>query len=156
MPRAKESLKISVEQSTDDDIRTVVVKLAAPAKDFLLPDLLSDQGAIDSYEVALREAVKAATESYFRGSHDAVAAIAERKQTRQSIAPARAPKEPDAGKGMKGKREAAPEETATAPVSRAVPERVNGPAGHDSNGVPVVTETFIAMSVDESGRAPAS
>lgn len=128
MPRAKESLKISIEQSTDEDVRTVVVTLTAPARDFLLPDLLSDQGAIDPYEVALKEAVKAATESYLRMAQDAVAAIAERKQAQRSIAPSRAPKEPDAGKGMKAKREAAPEETAPAPVSRAIPERVNGPA----------------------------
>jgi hypothetical protein len=128
MPRAKESLKVDIEQSTEGDVRTVIVTLTAPAKDFLLPDLLSEQGAIDPYEVTLREAVKVATESYLRGAQDAVAAIAARKQGSQVSAPARGPKEPDGGKGAKPKREATLEEMASAPVSRPVPERVNGPA----------------------------
>src|SRR5262245_52804316 len=128
MPRAKDSLKIEIDQSTTDEVRTVVVTLSAPAKDFLLPDLLSDQGAIDPYEATLREAVKGATESYLRGAKDAVAALAERKQGRQAPAPARPPKEPDAGgKGARPKPAVRPEETPQAPVSRGVTERVNGP-----------------------------
>jgi hypothetical protein len=128
MARAKESLKIDVEQSTEEAIRTVMVTLTAPAKDFLLPDLLSDQGAIDPYEVALREAVKGATEGYLQGAKDAVAAIAERKQGQQASAPAHVSKQPNAGKGVTPKRETTPEETASLSGSRAVPERVNGPA----------------------------
>src|SRR5262245_26824881 len=116
MARAKESLKINIEQSTDNDVRTVVVTLTAPAKDFLLPDLLSDQGAIDPYEVALREAVKGATETYLQGAHDVVAAIAEQKQVRQAPATPPAPKESDTGKGAKTKPETRREETAPAPV----------------------------------------
>jgi hypothetical protein len=127
MARAKESLKIEIEQSTGGEERTVVVTLTAPAKDFLLPDLLSEQGAIDPYDAKLREAVKGATEEYLQGAKKAVAAIAERKQARPAPAPARATKEPDAGKGAKTKPEAAREETAPLPVSRAVPERGNGP-----------------------------
>jgi hypothetical protein len=46
MPRAKESLKVEIEQSIDSEARTVVVTLTAPAKDFLLPDLLSEQGRL--------------------------------------------------------------------------------------------------------------
>jgi hypothetical protein len=75
----------------------------------------------------LREAIRGATEGYLRGAKDAVAAIAERKQGRQARAPAHAPKEPDAGKGAKPKREATAEETSSVTVSRAVQERVNGP-----------------------------
>jgi hypothetical protein len=108
-------------------VRTVVVTLTAPSKDFSLPDLLSEEGAIDPYEVTLREAVKEATEEYLQGAKAAVAAIAERKQGGQMPAPARGPKGPDAGKGLKPKPPVRPEEPTQAPVSRAVPERVNGP-----------------------------
>ena len=128
MARAKESLKINIEQSTDGEERSVVIRLTAQAKDFVLPDLLSEQGAIDPYEAALKEAVKGTTESYLQSAQDAVAAIAARKQARQSSPPARTAKESDAGKGAKTKPEASREEMAPLPVSRAVGERVNGPA----------------------------
>ncbi len=127
MPRAKENLKIEIIESTDDKTRTVVVTLTAPAKNFMLPDLLSEQGAIDPYEATLREAVKGVTEEYLQGAKSAVAAIAERKQGRQEPAPARAPKEPGDGKGARAKPPVRPEEPTQAPVSRAVPERVSGP-----------------------------
>ncbi len=101
----------------------MVVRLTAPSRDFLLPDLLSEQGAIDPYEVRLKEAVRGATEGYLRGARDAVAAIAERKQGRQAVAPEPPPKGSDAGKG------------ADPSVPRAIPERVNGPiAGTSLSG----------------------
>lgn len=127
MPRAKDSLKVDIKQSTDGEARIVVVTLTAPAKDFLLPDLLSDQGAISSYEVALREAVKRATEGYLQGAKDVVAAITERKQGRQESAPARAPKESDVGKSARPKPGSKPEEATSASVLRNAPDRANGP-----------------------------
>ena len=129
MARSKERLKINIEQSTDGEERSVVIKLTAPANDFVLPDLLSEQGAIDPYESALKEAVKGTTESYLKAAQDAVAALAARKQARQSDPPARPVKEPDAGKGAKPKPETTTrEEPAPPPVSRAVAERVSAPA----------------------------
>jgi hypothetical protein len=128
MARAKESLKINIEQSTDGEERSVVIRLTAPAKDFVLPDILSEQGAIDPYEGALKEAVKGTTETYLQSAQDAVAALAARKQTRQSNPPALAVKESDAGKGAKAKPETAREEATPSPVSRAVGERVSAPA----------------------------
>jgi hypothetical protein len=129
MARAKESLKINIEQSTDGEERSVVIKLTAPAKDFVLPDILSEQGAIDPYEGALKEAVKGTTETYLQSAQDAVAALAARKQARQSSPPARPVKESDTGKGGKAKPETtAREETAPPPVSRGATERVSSPA----------------------------
>jgi hypothetical protein len=96
------------------------VTVVAKAADFVLPDLLSDQGAIDSYASGLSKAVKEATESYLQEAKDAVAAIAERKQGHQASAPERSPKQADAGKG------------AGPSVPRAVPERVNGPVAATS------------------------
>lgn len=81
MARSKESLKIEVEQSTDADARTVIVTLTAPAKAFLLPDLLSDRGAIKPYEATLKEAVRTATEGYLAGTEDLIATlVADQKQ----------------------------------------------------------------------------
>lgn len=128
MPRAKESTKVDIQQSTEGDLRIIVVKLTAPAKDFVLPDVLSQEGAIEPYERTLREAVKGATEGYLRGALDAVAAIVARNQERQASATARAPKEVGASKVAKPKPGTRPDESTPAQqASRAVPERVNGP-----------------------------
>jgi hypothetical protein len=126
MPRAKDNLKIVVAQLTEGDERIITVTIAAKAADFALPDLLSNQGAIDSYPSILSKAVKEATESYLQETKDAVAAIAGRKQGGQESASARSPKQPGAGKEGGPKTGTRPEEGTAAPVSRAVPERVNG------------------------------
>lgn len=127
MPRAKENLKIAVTQLTEEDERIITVTIVARERDFVLPDLLSNEGAIDSYAAGLSKAVKEATESYLQGAKDAIAALAERKQERQAPAQARAPREAGAGLGAKPKPGTRPEESTPAQVSRAAPERVNGP-----------------------------
>ena len=57
MARAKDNLKIAVEQLTEVDERVIIVTIVAKAADFVLPDLLSDKGAIDSYVSGLSKAL---------------------------------------------------------------------------------------------------
>jgi hypothetical protein len=124
----KDNLKIAVTPATDGDERITTVTIVARAADFTLPDLLSDQGAIDSYAERLIKAVKEATDSYLQEAKDVVAAIAEQKQGRQAPEPDRPPKQKDVGKEAGQKRAVvAAAETAPAPISRPGPERVNGP-----------------------------
>ena len=118
--------KITIEQSTEGDVRTVMVMVTAPAKDFLLPDLLSGQGAIDSYESMLTEAVKGTTKRYLEGAKAAVAAIAEQKQGQKPIAAAPESKQPEIRKPAKPRPEKAADEVAPAQPSTGLPERVNG------------------------------
>lgn|SRR5262249_11035704 len=128
MPRAKDKLKITVVQETTGDERTVTVTIAAMAADFILPDLLSRQGAIDSYESRLISSARRATEDYLQEAQAAVDTLAERKQERQSSAPAASPKRSEAVKDAAPKREARLADLSEPPVSRGVPaERGNGP-----------------------------
>ena len=87
MPRAKESLKIEVEQATADDVRTVTVTITAPAKDFLLPDLLSQRGAVRPFEAILKESVRGTTEAYLSNAEDLIAGIAAGQKQEQKGEP---------------------------------------------------------------------
>lgn len=125
MPRAKEKVKVVVAQLTEGEDRTITVSIVAKAADFVLPDLLSGQGAIDSYADRLSKAAKEATESYLQEATDAVAALAARKQ-RQVSEPDRPAKQKDNGKEV-GPKRVTPAEAGAAQVGRTSAERVNGP-----------------------------
>jgi hypothetical protein len=108
MAKAKENLRIEVIQSTADDLRSITVTIAAPAKDFLLPDLLSQRGAVSPFEATLKQAVREATERYLAGTEDLIAGLA---ATQKADAPAAKPKLNGNGKSTKSaasKREAKP------------------------------------------------
>lgn len=85
MPRAKESLKIEVTQSTVDEVRTIQIILNAPAQEFLLSDLLSQRGALTSFETMLKQAVKSATEDYLARTEELIASIAGGQNANTSI-----------------------------------------------------------------------
>jgi hypothetical protein len=107
MAKAKENLKIEVHEVTAGEVRTITVIIEAPAKDFLLPDLLSQRGAVSPFEVTLKQAVREATERYLAGTEDLIAGLA---ASQKSDAPASKPKLNGNGKGTKSaasKREAA-------------------------------------------------
>jgi hypothetical protein len=131
MPRRKESLKIVVVRSTEGEEVKVEVTVTAPAKDFLLPDLLSKQGAIDPYDIGLSEAVRAATESYLEGATAAVAAIAEQKQGQKPSASSPKSKQNNTNKETSPKREKRLDEVTTKPEpdseNHALTGRINGP-----------------------------
>jgi hypothetical protein len=76
MLRAKENLKIEVTQSTAGEIRTYQITVNAPAQDFLLPDLLSQRGALESFEWTLKQSVRCATENYLARTEELIAGIA--------------------------------------------------------------------------------
>jgi hypothetical protein len=124
--KAKDNLKIIVAQMTEGKERTITVSIVAKATDFVLPDLLSGQGAIDSHADRLSKAAKEATESYLQEANDAVATLAARKQ-RQVKEPERPPKPKDASKEAGQKRVMTPAEAGAVQVGRTSPERVNGP-----------------------------
>lgn len=118
--------KITIEQSTEGEVRTVTVVVTAPAKEFLLPDLLSSQAAIDSYESMLTTAVKEATERYLQGAKAAVAAIVEQKQGQKPGTAAPGSKQSETRRPTRPRPERAANETAPAQSSTVSPERVNG------------------------------
>lgn len=101
MPRAKENLKIEVTQSTDGDVRTIAVTITAPAKDFLLPDLLSDRGAVRPYEATLKEAVKAATEGYLAGTEELIATLVADQKPGQKVEEPKPKSKPNNGRKAK-------------------------------------------------------
>lgn len=129
MARAKDNLKIEVEQSTTDEVRTVMVTITGKAADFLLPDLLSQRGAIEPYEGALKRAVKEATEGYLGGAEDLIAGITEQKQGRKPEVQTPTPGPDVAGKVSRSRREKPSEEPAMSSVS-AVTTTSNGSSAH--------------------------
>lgn len=115
MAKAKENLKIEVHEATAGEVRTITVTIEALAKDFLLPDLLSQRGAVGPFEVTLKQAVREATERYLAGTEDLIAGLA---ASQKSDAPASKPKLNGNGKGVKStasKREAATTQTPAMP-----------------------------------------
>ena len=85
MPRAKESLKIEVTQSTAGEMRNIQITLTAPAQEFLLSDLLSQRGALTSFEAMLKQALKSATEDYLARTEELIAGIAGGQKVNTSI-----------------------------------------------------------------------
>jgi hypothetical protein len=130
MARSKESLKIDIDQSTSEETRTILVTITAPAEDFLLPDLLSQRGAVDPYDGTLKQAIREATEGYLGGADELIAGIATAKQGQKGEAPASISKSNDAGKKAKSKREKPSEEGAMSSIPPIAPGPVNGSIAH--------------------------
>jgi hypothetical protein len=85
MASKSERVKVEVKDSTAGDVRTFNITLTAPASDFLLTDLLKQRGVIDALDADLKQAVKAATESYLNAAESLIAKLAtEPKPSRKS------------------------------------------------------------------------
>lgn len=76
MPKAKDSLKIEVSETTSRETRNIVVTIQAPAQEFLLADLLRQRGAVGSVEMPLKQAVREALQSYLEGTEELIAGLA--------------------------------------------------------------------------------
>ena len=85
MPRAKESLKIEVTQSTAGEMRNIQITLTAPAQEFLLSDLLSQRGALTPFETILKQAMKNATDDYLARTEELIAGLTGRQKVHTSI-----------------------------------------------------------------------
>ena len=130
MPRAKESLKIEVAQSTEADARTVTITLTAAAKDFMLPDLLSQRGVIEAFDLTLKRTVRETTEKYLAGTEDLIAGLAADQKQEQTGEEPRPKAKLDSGKKSKSagpKREAKPVEDSM--ISLAAEPEVAGMPG---------------------------
>lgn len=129
MPRAKDNLKIEIDKSTTGDVRTVMVTITTKAADFLLPDLLSQRGAIEPYESALKRAVREATEGYLGGAEDLIAGMAGHQQGRKPEAQTPTPESKGAVKVARSKREKPSEESGVPSIS-PVTATENGSIAH--------------------------
>jgi hypothetical protein len=76
MASKSERVKVEVKESTSGEVRTFNITLTAPASDFLLTDLLKQRGVIDALDVELKQAAKAATESYLKAAENLIARLA--------------------------------------------------------------------------------
>lgn len=76
MASKSERVRVEVKESTTGDVRTFNITLTAPASDFLLTDLLKQRGVIEALDAELKQAVKAATESYLKAAESLIARLA--------------------------------------------------------------------------------
>jgi hypothetical protein len=76
MASKSERVKVEVKESTAGEVRTFNITLTAPASDFLLTDLLKQRGVIEALDAELKQAVKAATESYLNAAESLIARLA--------------------------------------------------------------------------------
>ncbi|HZS47594.1 MAG TPA: hypothetical protein VFC63_21165 [Blastocatellia bacterium] len=76
MPRSKESLKIDINEATNDGQRIITVAITAPVQEFVLPDLLAERKAITPLTESLKQSVKEVTESYLSGAEELIAGLA--------------------------------------------------------------------------------
>lgn len=85
MASKPERVKVEVKESTSGEVRMFNITLTAPASDFLLTDLLRKRGVIEALDAELKQAVKAATESYLKRAESLIATLAtEPKQAQKS------------------------------------------------------------------------
>lgn len=85
MAGKSERVKVEVKESTSGEVRMFNITLTAPASDFLLTDLLRKRGVIEALDAELKQAVKAATESYLKRAESLIATLAtEPKQVQKS------------------------------------------------------------------------
>ena len=73
-PKA-ERIKVEVTDSTEGATRQFRITLTAPNADFQLADLLQQRGVISSLDGELKEAVKAATDSYLSGAESLISSL---------------------------------------------------------------------------------
>jgi hypothetical protein len=138
MAKAKENLKIEVTQSTADDLRIITVTIAGPDKEFLLPDLLSQRGAIQAYDETLRQAVREATEGYLRGAEELIAGIAAGQKEPKAEVAAPKPKTNGHEKNT-SKRDAKSSEKPEKPTSKPINETGTTTIGTPANAPMVVS-----------------
>ncbi len=75
MPRAKETMRIEIEESTSEETRTITLTIAAPAQEFLLADLLKQRGAMPGIETALKAAARETVQGYLENAEELIAGI---------------------------------------------------------------------------------
>src|SRR5258705_8217548 len=68
MPTKSDRPRVEIKESSTLDVRTFNITLSAPARDFQLTDLLKQRGVIDGFDAELKQAVKAAMESYLKSA----------------------------------------------------------------------------------------
>ena len=77
-------IKVKVENSSENGVRTYRITLKAPAKDLELTDQLTQRRVIDSFDSLLRHALRDATTSYLNSAESLLSALAKKpKQTVQ-------------------------------------------------------------------------
>lgn len=108
MPRAKDTLRVEINEATADETRTITITITTPAQDFLLADLLRQRGALGALDAPLKQTVKEAIQGYLERAEDLIAGVAAGQKK--------------GGANFKTKTQNAPEEAA---VSRE-PARLNG------------------------------
>jgi hypothetical protein len=71
-----ERIKVEVTDSTEGEIRTFRIIMAAPHSDFQLADLLRQRGVIAPINGELKQAVKVATQNYLSAAEGLISTLA--------------------------------------------------------------------------------
>lgn len=75
MPAKPERIKVEVTDSTEGETRTFEIVVTAPHSDFQLADLLRQRGVIPPINTELKQAVKAAIQSYLAGVEERISTL---------------------------------------------------------------------------------
>ena len=76
MPGKSERLKVEINESSAQDIRTFNITLTAPLSEFQLTDLLKHRGVISGLDAHLKQAVKDATDAYIKSAENLISSLA--------------------------------------------------------------------------------
>ena len=76
MPGKSERIKVEVKESSNQGNKTFTITLIAPVSEFHLTDLLYQRGVIHSLDVALKQAVKQATDNYIKSAETLISGLA--------------------------------------------------------------------------------
>jgi hypothetical protein len=121
---AKNNLQIEVNETTENDKRTITITITAPAEDFLLADLLAQRKAIPPCAATLKSAALEGVKSWLESAEQVIAGPRNEEKIAEETPPKR---------DRKPKTASAPEDvpkTASAaedvPSRRVKPETVNG------------------------------
>lgn len=75
MPAKPERIKVEVTHSTEGGTRTFEIVAIAPNSDFQLADLLRQRGVISPINTELKQAVKAAIQTYLAGVEERISRL---------------------------------------------------------------------------------
>ena len=75
MPKAKDSFRIDVTETTNAETRVITMTISAPVQEFMLADLLRKRGVLSNLDASLKQAVREAMQKHLDGAEELIASL---------------------------------------------------------------------------------
>ncbi|HKZ00899.1 MAG TPA: hypothetical protein VJ180_01590 [Pyrinomonadaceae bacterium] len=75
-----DQMKVEVKESIDGEVRTFIITLTGPAKEFLMADLLRQRKVIDPFNRQVKQTVRKAIERYLSTAETLVSTLSTKRR----------------------------------------------------------------------------